>query len=69
MSLEERSGAKTLLKLLLDKTFDVLEQAQSNEVKLNELSVQIDAIQTELKILNKSTDDITGNHYEEQDII
>ena len=41
-SLEARSGQKTLLKLLLDKTNDVLEQSESNKREITRLREDID---------------------------
>ena len=62
--LEERSGAKTLLKLLLDKTNDVLTQSAKNEFVLNELVIRSQEQEDKLILIIQQLEEISGVNIE-----
>ena len=68
MALEGRSGHKTLLKLLLDKTNAVLVESVKNGIKLDLVDSKLDELVLELKINNKQQEIITGEKIGEDNI-
>lgn len=58
-SLEARSGNKTLLKLLLDKSNDVLEQSKINERAIQLLESQVKLTNLELILIKKQLELLT----------
>jgi len=53
MSLEPRSGNKVLLKLLLEKTTEVLTQSQDNKISIDRLHDKNDELKKELVLIKK----------------
>ena len=68
MSLEARSGQKTLLKLLLEKTNDVIEQGIKNQTEITRLQDEIEALTklTSTMIFHLSL--ITGEELNTRDV-
>jgi len=64
MSLEPRSGHKLLLKLLLDKTFDSITQAEINKKAIDDMTREQKKNEKTLKLILKQLELITGEeHY------
>ncbi len=60
MGLEERSGNKTLLKLLLEKSTEVLTQSKVNETQIKILHDALDLNTNQLILLKQQLSLITG---------
>lgn len=60
MSLEARSGPKILLKLLLEKSTEVLTQSKVNEASINLLEDELKRNTEKLILLIKQLELITG---------
>jgi len=60
MSLEARSGPKTLLKLLLDKTNDVLTQSKDNKLAIERLHDKDKELDAKLLLIIQQLELISG---------
>ena len=58
--LEPRSGSKTLLKLLLIKTTEVLTQSEDNKIQLLSNQVTLEKMNNELVLIKKQLELMTG---------
>ena len=61
MALESRSGHKTLLKLLLEKTNEVLTQSSNNELQLRILREESKENREKLILIIKQLELMTGD--------
>ena len=61
MSLEPRSSPKTLLKLLLSKTSEVLEQSKDNETAIQQLEREVRDNKDKLILIIKQLELVTGD--------
>ena len=68
MSLEDRSGPKTLLKLLLDKTNDVLTQSITNQIEIIKLRDDIIQFRELQRTMVFHLEQITGESFGPKDI-
>lgn len=68
MSLEERSGPKTLLKLLLEKTNEVLDQSITNQTEIIKLRDDILTLRDLQTIMAFHLQQITGESFGPKDI-
>ncbi len=66
--LEKRSGPKILLKLILDKTFDILEQSVTNENAIEDLIRKTESMNKDIKILIAHAELTTDNVIREDEI-
>jgi len=60
MSLEPRSGHKTLLKLLLAKTIEVLDQSEANSLDIQINRVTLEKMNVQLVLIKKQLELLTG---------
>ena len=68
MSLEERSGAKTLLKLLLEKSNEVLTQSITNQTEIIKLRDDIIEFRELQRTMVFHLEQITGESFGPKDI-
>ena len=68
MALEERSGIKVLSKLILEKLGEVDAQTTANTLKLDGLTIALEELTTQVKLLLMHQSEITGEVFRDDEV-